>query len=304
MVNARNFYLANKDVFGSNKENEPYYDFQKKGVLTFFNLPEGLGSEYTNQFFSYGDYKELISQNTNEPVISGEVIFKGASNPETYDLYYEFAQYLEKGNLVFVQEQPSVKRNTTFYTWNGAVYGMKVAVNKLEKSEIDQKTGALRCKVEFLGYDYWRTDYTFFTQAAGSYSFDAEIVDGGSTIVKINNPTSKWQKINISILPNAAFTDVRYTLAQNNQQLGKGRLKGQSFKQIIIKSIGRDNIDIAPGTSFPYANFVDWTYAIKGVPFIFLSVPPGQSQLSVAFVSENTMSGKVRVTMEEKYDTV
>lgn len=308
-VNARNFYLANETVTGTNKENYPYYDCQKEGVITFFNLPEGLGAEYSYELIKYGTYSEVSAVSKNDTVITGELIFKGKSNAETYDLYYDFINYVTNTNLVFVQELPTLTRASSFVSWNGAVYGMDVRLNKIEKSEIDSKTGALRCNVEFLGLNKWINNYTYPQEAFVTNSFSKSISSSGNTVLTLTNDTSGWQNINIQILSDVLFTDVRYTLSQkvgiNTNTLGRGRVTiSTGVKQITIQNIGREQIITSPTPDQPIINYVNYSYAIKDTSFLFLTIPPGTSTLTIAFVSDNTMSGEVRVFMEESYDTV
>ena len=104
-----------------------------------FYSPDGLGFKKDISSVRVGSAYVQVESNLSQQTIKGEMRFK------SYELYSGFKEFISAGGLV-LKYQPK-----GFTAW----YYRDVAVERLDKSEIDRQAHRLICPIDFLCFSQW-----------------------------------------------------------------------------------------------------------------------------------------------------
>lgn len=117
-------------------------------MLFFLNTPTGLGSSNTVTVTRLGNSQKLNSVTDNLEPFGGELLFQNSEdNALAYDSYNVFVRFISILPLYFHYQTPAMS-NENYYR--------EVVMNSIEKGEVDEETGLLRCNVSFTPLTMWK----------------------------------------------------------------------------------------------------------------------------------------------------
>lgn len=129
------------------------YNFQDLNSKAFFNNPEGLGNAREITINKNGDFSQVVANNVSFQDIKGEIIFSRREaakkgNYGSYEAFNYFNSFCKRSRLSLMYVLPNVDNIDD-------VVCREVVLSSIEKSEIDYKTGHLRCNVVFTPLTPW-----------------------------------------------------------------------------------------------------------------------------------------------------
>lgn len=125
-----------RQIWLKNNNNE-IFDLTGK-ASDFLAGPSGFGYSMALGFKDYTLTRRATTNRISFGSVGGEVIFAG------YSQYSAFIEYIAISEEIHLYYQPAA-----------AAFRAKVVLNKIDKSEIDQDLGVLRCPVQFDLLGYW-----------------------------------------------------------------------------------------------------------------------------------------------------
>ncbi len=130
----------------------------------FFENPDGLGFKKNIKYKKVGDRFMVISEDYEQPELSGTIVFKGASKDATYIKYTEFCRFLDDAPLKM------------HYT-AGSHHMIDVQVDEIEKGEISSVMG-LSVDVKFSALSFFYDDYSESGVSSVTLESDSKIESG------------------------------------------------------------------------------------------------------------------------------
>lgn len=264
---------------------------------SFFAEPDGLGIKTKITSYEVENTCFIEEVETQSQTISGDLYF---SDYEHFTAFVEFV-----GNI---NTDSPMK---LYYSTNGHSFDNPlesewyklVLINELKKSEIDYKTGFLKCEVKFVCLSRWKKDKKIVLELNRYgdplvYPYYYPYYYGGSNNLAVdidnegNLPTSCIIKVE-------AVTDTPFMRIIQN-----GEIVDQAKYNLIVKENCYLQIDSSPNKQeASLYTLVDGEYVKEDVYYIgekdytysnFLTIPSGKSTL--VFSATNTDFGKVTIS--------
>lgn len=280
-MQVRKFWLENA--------NGVLYQLTDKNSNVFFNAPSGLGFVKNLTTARLGNEENILSDKANMPQVVGELIFSGSNTSNIYANYQSFIQ--------FAKIKPLKLHYLTPNTFNG--WYIDCVISQLDKGQIENATGVLRCPIIIHGTSFWKTDiehdlkveYIEFDGKAYDYKYDYTY--GGNTYAHIqltNNGTldcgftleidDEITNPILSLYQNVDGVDTKYGEIKINGTYDKVRVDTRDSKQEIYLEY-QDSVIANPTAYFDLSN--NGTYS---TPFPKLKV--GVNKLTFAFGGQFT----------------
>lgn len=270
----------------------------------FLNNPTGLGSTSSVSVTRLGNSQKLNSIVDNLDNFGGELLFENNDNNAlSYDSYTSFVKFVSKMPLYFHYKTPAMS-NLNFYR--------EIVLNSIEKDEVDDETGLLKCNVSFTPLTMWRNDAQTVVEASAikdvgkkyklnrKYSYST----AGYENIRLINNSPLSIPIEIEIIGrcvNPAFTIYDH---QGNIY-GVSRLIG-TFDYVYINSDDRnEEIKLSYDGAWinNAANYQDFTVGLPNQAYLtFCYLNPGTSGMKFTFADE--FEGKVKISWRDEYATI
>lgn len=264
---------------------------------SFFAEPDGLGIKTKITSYEVENTCFIEEVETQSQTISGDLYFAD---------YEHFTTFVE-----FVGNINTDSPMKLYYSTNGHSFDNPlesewyklVLINELKKSEIDYKTGFLKCEVKFICLSRWKKDKKIVLELNRYgdplvYPYYYPYYYGGSNNLAVdidnegNLPTSCIIKVE-------AVTDTPFMRIIQN-----GEIIDQAKYNLIVKENCYLQIDSSPNKQeASLYTLVDGEYVKEDVYYIgekdytysnFLTIPSGKSTL--VFSATNTDFGKVTIS--------
>lgn len=270
----------------------------------FLNTPTGLGSSNTVTVTRLGNSQKLNSVTDNLEVFGGELLFQNSEdNALAYDSYNVFVRFISILPLYFHYQTPAMS-NENYYR--------EVVMNSIEKGEVDEETGLLRCNVSFTPLTMWKNDNQTVVEAGAAkntgkkyklnrkYSYSSASYED----IKLINNSPLNVPMEIEIIgrcKNPSFT----LYDRSGSVYGVCRLIG-TFDYVYINSDDRlEEIKLSLDDAWlnNAVNYQDFTVGIPNQAYLtFCYLKPGTSGMKFTFAEE--FDGYVRVGWRDEYATV
>ena len=289
----RKFWLEN--ALGKKWNLTPKDPYDKDS--SFFADPSGLGiqTKVTNYEVENTCFIEEIETQTQ--TISGNLYFS------SYEHFTNFVEFVGNINTTTPLKLYYSTEGISFdYSLESEWYKL-VLINEIDKSEIDYKTGFLKCKVKFMCLSRWKKDKKIVLELnryGGPlvYPYYYPYFYGGSNNLAVdidnegNLPTSCVIKIE-------AVTDTPFI-----RVIQDGEIKDQAKYNLIVNENSYLLIDSSPDSQeASLYTKVDDNYVKEDVYYIgekdysysnFITIPSGKS--TIVFSATNTDFGKVTIS--------
>ena len=289
----RKFWLENSDgkVWDLTPKN-PYIE-----KSSFFADPSGLGIKTKISSFEVENTSFIESIETQSQTISGDLYFAN------YDHFRKFFFFLVNVN--------SKKTLKLYYSTEGYSYDYKfesewyrqVLISEIQKTEIDYKTGFLKCPIKFNCLSRWKKDKKIILELSRYgdplvYPYQYPYFYGGSNNLAVdidnegNLPTSCIIKIEgiterplIRILQDGEVIDqAKYNLTvQENSYLiidSSPDKQEATLYTLINDDYVKEDVYYIGEKDYKYSNFI--------------TIPSGKSKILISAL--NTNFGKVTIT--------
>ena len=289
----RKFWLENEK--GKIWNLTPKNPYDKRS--SFFGEPEGFGIKTKITSYEVENTCFIEEVETQSQTIVGDLYFSD------YDHFTAFVNFV--GNI---NTKTPMK---LYYSINGhshdnpleSEWYKLVLINELKKSEIDYKTGFLKCEVKFACLSRWKKDKQIVLELSRYgeplvYPYYYPSYYGGSNNLAVdidnegNLPTSCIIKVE-------AVTDTPFI-----RIIQDGEILDQAKYNLIVKENSYLQIDSSPNKQeASLYTLVDGEYIREDVYYIgekdytysnFLTIPSGKSTLM--FSAVNTDFGKVTIS--------
>ncbi len=289
----RKFWLENEK--GKIWNLTPKNPYDKRS--SFFGEPEGFGIKTKITSYEVENTCFIEEVETQSQTIVGDLYFSD------YDHFTAFVNFV--GNI---NTKTPMK---LYYSINGhshdnpleSEWYKLVLINELKKSEIDYKTGFLKCEVKFACLSRWKKDRQIVLELSRYgeplvYPYQYPYTYGGSNNLAVdidnegNLPTSCIIKVE-------AVTDTPFI-----RIIQDGEILDQAKYNLIVKENSYLQIDSSPNKQeASLYTLVDGEYIREDVYYIgekdytysnFLTIPSGKSTL--VFSAVNTDFGKVTIS--------
>ena len=289
----RKFWLENAN--GKLWNLTPKNPYDKRS--SFFGEPEGLGIKIKITSYEVENTCFIEEVETQSQTISGDLYFSD------YDHFTQFVEFVGNVNIK--------KPMKLYYSNNGHSFDNPlesewyklVLINELKKSEIDYKTGFLKCEIKFACLSRWKKDKKIILELNRYgdplvYPYYYPYYYGGSNNLAVdidnegNLPTSCIIKVE-------AVTDTPFI-----RIIQDGEIIDQAKYNLIIKENSYLQIDSSPNKQeASLYTLVDGEYIREDVYYIgekdytysnFITIPSGKSTL--VFSATNTDFGKVTIS--------
>lgn len=289
----RKFWLENEK--GKIWNLTPKNPYDKRS--SFFGEPEGFGIKTKITSYEVENTCFIEEVETQSQTIVGDLYFSD------YDHFTAFVNFV--GNI---NTKTPMK---LYYSINGhshdnpleSEWYKLVLINELKKSEIDYKTGFLKCEVKFACLSRWKKDRQIVLELSRYgeplvYPYQYPYTYGGSNNLAVdidnegNLPTSCVIKIE-------AVTDTPFI-----RIIQDGEILDQAKYNLIVKENSYLKIDSSPNKQeASLYTLVDGEYIREDVYYIgekdytysnFLTIPSGKSTL--VFSAVNSDFGKVTIS--------
>ena len=289
----RKFWLENEKCKIWNLTPKNPYDKRS----SFFGEPEGFGIKTKITSYEVENTCFIEEVETQSQTIVGDLYFSD------YDHFTAFVNFV--GNI---NTKTPMK---LYYSINGHSHDNPlenewyklVLINELKKSEIDYKTGFLKCEVKFACLSRWKKDKQIVLELSRYgeplvYPYYYPYYYGGSNNLAVdidnegNLPTSCIIKVE-------AVTDTPFI-----RIIQDGEILDQAKYNLIVKENSFLQIDSSPNKQeASLYTLVDGEYIREDVYYIgekdytysnFLTIPSGKSTL--VFSAVNTDFGKVTIS--------
>lgn len=263
------------------------FDLMQRTALLY--LPGGLGFRTASEYMKIGSSYQLISTETEQKVISGEMIFSG------YDKYREFVDFVNYTPLK-LGYKPQAE-------W---AY-LDCEVSRLDKGEIDYRDLKLKCAIDFTATSKWyiprtavRTGLETANAKQYTYTYSYQYADAINGIINIINNSSEDSPTILTIMGD--ITDPTWSLIVNNVVVQSGMVSGNipSGNKLIINS--KDN-QLEIGEYTTGNEFIRNMYQASDFNREnFIYVPPGRSTLRVSGNVAQTIEAWIEI--EEIHETI
>lgn len=316
-INYRKFFLANSKVTHSGFENPELFNLNDMEKGAVFCFPESLGVSYEYTVVENSVGVNIVNKENNNNLIKGEIIFKRKNNRETYDAYKKFLDYCND-ELVFVQVLPSM--NGGELQVDGVVYGSRVQLSKIEKTEIDYKTSSLRCSVEFVKLSGWGKNLFSPSASAVGQTFRENFSKIGDKLYRVriyfNTKATKDCGIRIKGVLKNHFNDFikfRWNVfdTKTNTSVGRGGIiTNGALDNFELNTFDDKEILLVDGEMPGMSNSkrIDYSLRTKNVPFIFVKAPANKKLFLDVILEANKdfsdLTAFCDFYVEEVYDGV
>lgn len=179
----------------------------------FLNQPQGLGMSKTNQYVKIGNTWVKVSSSPNLQNISGELILKD------YNEYMLFNNFVASASELRLYQELPLNINLVGLSDVPEFYTI-VDMMSIDKGELDNDLGILRCPISFDQIKPWSTEVIVsraidIQGQAGSKKYDYTYDDDGKTSPVYGSNTSS--KITINNIGTAStYPIITMTGAVNN----------------------------------------------------------------------------------------
>lgn len=319
-LNVRGFYLSNsKSTVDSKKLDSTFYNLTDPDKGAFLSKPKGFGLENSINAIEYNNMQLVTSTKSSFQQLEGELIFRRKNNKEVYLAYQNFLNFCADDELRFIYCLPNAKFNSTGGLDDDLTACVKVALSKIDKSEIDFKTGVLKCNVVFQVTSKWlknRVTKSWKPWFNGK-QLEMSIASAGSSLWSCStyykNNTSNSAKLNLEIdLSNTglAFSSMNFVVkdVDSGTFYGSGGfvISDAAIVKLGIRQIAQKEqvyIDYNDQIDGSWMRSVDYSKAKSGIPFTFCSIPPNKNvKIYCEFKSSRDLSNqKVIATVGEEY---
>ena len=289
----RKFWLENE--FGKKWNLTPKDPYDKDS--SFFADPSGLGIQTKVTSYEVENTCFIEEIETQTQTISGNLYFS------SYEHFTNFVEFVGNINTTTPLKLYYSTEGISFdYSLESEWYKL-VLINEIDKSEIDYKTGFLKCKVKFMCLSRWKKDKKIVLELNRYgeplvYPYYYPYFYGGSNNLAVdidnegNLPTSCVIKIE-------AVTDTPFI-----RVIQDGEIKDQAKYNLIVNENSYLLIDSSPDSQeASLYTKVDDNYVKEDVYYIgekdysysnFITIPSGKSTL--VFSATNTDFGKVTIS--------
>lgn len=266
----------------------------------FLYLPQGLGFTKAYEAISFGTSEVVTQEQLNLGDISGEILFRGKDNADTYNEYSNFMNFLRETPIVIHYMPPNLAES----------FGAQVVITNLEKTEIDEGDGLLHCPISMHMTTHWIADTTVEIVIDASephgkaYELAYPYGYGGIDIENIRLINRGTEDIGLEIeLSDDDIVGLEYTLKDvNGKVYGRGRWDG-AFTYFYLNSsyedesvVLRDDRESVVTNPLNYQGIVyNTTDETKlNVTYNFIRLKTGESTLAFEFSEPFTGTAKVR----------
>ena len=289
----RKFWLENE--FGKKWNLTPKDPYDKDS--SFFADPSGLGIQTKVTSYEVENTCFIEEIETQTQTISGNLYFS------SYEHFTNFVEFVGNINTTTPLKLYYSTEGISFdYSLESEWYKL-VLINEIDKSEIDYKTGFLKCKVKFMCLSRWKKDKKIVLELNRYgeplvYPYYYPYFYGGSNNLAVdidnegNLPTSCVIKIE-------AVTDTPFV-----RVIQDGEIKDQAKYNLIVNENSYLLIDSSPDSQeASLYTKVDDNYVKEDVYYIgekdysysnFITIPSGKS--TIVFSATNTDFGKVTIS--------
>lgn len=289
----RKFWLENE--FGKKWNLTPKDPYDKDS--SFFADPSGLGIQTKVTSYEVENTCFIEEIETQTQTISGNLYFS------SYEHFTNFVEFVGNINTTTPLKLYYSTEGISFdYSLESEWYKL-VLINEIDKSEIDYKTGFLKCKVKFMCLSRWKKDKKIVLELNRYgepliYPYYYPYFYGGSNNLAVdidnegNLPTSCVIKIE-------AVTDTPFI-----RVIQDGEIKDQAKYNLIVNENSYLLIDSSPDSQeASLYTKVDDNYVKEDVYYIgekdysysnFITIPSGKS--TIVFSATNTDFGKVTIS--------
>ncbi len=289
----RKFWLENE--FGKKWNLTPKDPYDKDS--SFFADPSGLGIQTKVTSYEVENTCFIEEIETQTQTISGNLYFS------SYEHFTNFVEFVGNINTTTPLKLYYSTEGISFdYSLESEWYKL-VLINEIDKSEIDYKTGFLKCKVKFMCLSRWKKDKKIVLELNRYgepliYPYYYPYFYGGSNNLAVdidnegNLPTSCVIKIE-------AVTDAPFI-----RVIQDGEIKDQAKYNLIVNENSYLLIDSSPDSQeASLYTKVDDNYVKEDVYYIgekdysysnFITIPSGKS--TIVFSATNTDFGKVTIS--------
>ena len=254
-----------------------------------FYSPDGLGFKRSISSVQTGSAFMQVENNLSQQTIKGEMRFK------SYELYSGFKEFISVGGLV-LKYQPK-----GFTAW----YFRSVAVERLDKTEIDRATHRLICAIDFICFSQWyekayaqRTiDLTGQNTAFPLvFPFVFSDADKNELIIKNSHLSPAPCRIEIS----GACVNPSWVLTQDGETLATGAVAiSLATGENLIIDANMENMGIFKRSSAGLTNVYQFSdFSTER----FIHAPYGESRLR--FSHSTSAALDVTVEVRQVSDTV
>lgn len=289
----RKFWLENESGKKWNLTPKDPYDKDS----SFFADPSGLGIQTKVTSYEVENTCFIEEIETQTQTISGNLYFS------SYEHFTNFVEFVGNINTTTPLKLYYSTEGISFdYSLESEWYKL-VLINEIDKSEIDHKTGFLKCKVKFMCLSRWKKDKKIVLELNRYgeplvYPYYYPYFYGGSNNLAVdidnegNLPTSCVIKIE-------AVTDTPFI-----RVIQDGEIKDQAKYNLIVNENSYLLIDSSPDSQeASLYTKVDDNYVKEDVYYIgekdysysnFITIPSGKS--TIVFSATNTDFGKVAIS--------
>ena len=274
----------------------------------FFYSPEGLGFTKAYEAISFGTSEIVTQEQLNLSDVSGEILFKGENNADTYNEYANFTNFIRETPVTLHYMPPNLSES----------FGAQVVITNLEKTEINADDGLLHCPISMHMTTHWVADTTVEIVIDASephgkaYELAYPYGYGGIDIENITLINRGTEDIGLEIeLSDDDIVGLQYTLKDVNGVIyGKGQWDG-SFTYFYLNStfedesvILRDDRESEVVNPLNYqGNVLSTTdYTKLNVTYNFIRLKTGESTLSFTF--SETFNGIAKVRFSPRYASI
>lgn len=311
----RNFYLTNSTTTYDKGTFTNYYDLNDIENSAFFNTPSNLGVEYELGVIDFTSDLYVTSKKATFQDIEGELIFK----KDSYSEYQKFISFCTDDKLRLVYVLPGSEFPKKI---DDKVASCRVSLIKSEKSEKDYKIGRIRSKVSFKRLGAWQKQLILSSQESYNqgvrYRANIVLKDDGTFEAKttISNNSDNWAKLNVRMdLTPYKCRDFSFAVKiYGDKEYGRCRFRDSLNRDIIsavdVRHINQtEEVALSSDSGSNWMYFIDYSYAVKGTPFTFITLPPHKSFVFVASIKSDyaLTSAKypyLNITVGETYDCI
>lgn len=310
---ARNFYLTNSTTTYENGTFSNYYDLNDIDKSAFFNTPLNLGVEYE---IGVIDFVSDLYQSSKKAVfqdIEGELIFK----KDSYSEYQKFISFCTDDKLRLVYVLPGSEFPKKI---DDKVASCRISLIKCEKSEKDYKIGRIRSKTVFKRLGAWQKKLILSSQESYNqgvrYRADFVLQSNGDYEARttISNNSDNWAKVNVRMdLTPYKCSDFSFAIKiYGDKEYGRCRFRDPGGTDVIttvdVRHINQtEEVALSSDKGSNWMYYIDYSYAVKGVPFTFITIPPHKKFTFIATIrSEYALTNAkypyLNITVGESYD--
>lgn len=265
-INYRQFIITNG--------NGELFKLAAKNEKPFLDITDGLGFAKKLTMITIGNSEEIQYEKVEMPKPKGTLYFYNDTNSNIYKKYNDFIRFVMVKPLTLWYKVPidvSDSTNTTYH--------IPVEITDIGKIDIDEKTNALICPINFYGLGFWKETKISVEQTSTNIS----IYNDGDFECGV--------ELTISKEDGTAFDNPEIVFKNGNTVYGKCKIGG-TYNRVILNTVNKEEaIELYSGEilvedSF---NFIDFSAADGLSQFPFPKLQNGVIT-TIEFTYDNAQS--------------